>query len=92
MRGSNPVPASYSSLVNLEQLGGIVLFDIWICNTDRSPSNLWAEKLTTDAEKLLMIDHGHSLLTSGALPTLANQDIGSFLRCSDLVCPDSERC
>ena len=83
--GANPVPATYGRLVNAEKLAGIAVFDIWLCNTDRSPTNLFAQQVGTNQERLFIIDHGHTLLTSGTLPALAAQDVANFLRCNDLI-------
>jgi hypothetical protein len=83
--GANPVPASWGRLVNGEALGAIAIFDIWLCNCDRSPTNLWAQRVATDREKLFIIDHGHTLLTTGELDSLAGRDLGGFLGCANLV-------
>jgi hypothetical protein len=85
MPGANPVPATYGRLVNGPELGAIAVFDIWLCNTDRSAANLWAQPIATGRDKLLIIDHGHTLLTSGDLPSLESFDIGRFLGSSELV-------
>lgn len=62
--GRNPDAASFGRLVNGDTLGGIAVLDFWLCNNDRSPANLYVEELAGHRERLYIIDHGHTLLTS----------------------------
>src|SRR5260370_4046633 len=62
--GRNPDAASFGRLVNADALGGIAVLDFWLCNNDRSPVNLYVEELAGQQERLYIIDHGHTLLTS----------------------------
>jgi hypothetical protein len=83
--GGNPTPETFQRLVNGEQLPGIVAFDVWLCNTDRSRSNMWAENLVSGDERVWMIDHGHTLLTSGSLEALPRLDAQRIMRYGDLL-------
>jgi hypothetical protein len=49
--GCNPTAESFAKLVNAHQLGGIAVFDVWLCNTDRSALNTWAETLVDGGEQ-----------------------------------------
>jgi hypothetical protein len=87
--GQNPDSLSYTRLSNPEILGILVVFDLWICNTDRSNTNLYVEKRPDGNEKLFLIDHGHSLLTNGDLNALRSDQFRNARRtiggCPDLA-------
>ncbi len=71
--GTNLDSTNYNSIRNQSAASGIVLFDLWLCNTDRKNEHLLVDK-SSQAEKLYMIDHGHTLLTNGDFPTLRSAD------------------
>lgn len=85
--GSNPDAVSFSQLRNSDVLGGIVVFDLWLCNTDRKNANLCVEKFSDNTEKLFLVDHGHTLLTSGSVVALRSAEFGDGRRVLAL-CPD----
>lgn len=74
--GRNPDGASFGRLVNVDALGGIAVLDFWLCNNDRSHGNLFVEELPGYQERLYMIDHGHTLLTSINRAGMASGDGG----------------
>lgn len=74
--GRNPDGASFGRLVNADTLGGIAVLDFWLCNNDRSHGNLYVEELPGNQERLYIIDHGHTLLTSINRAGMASGDGG----------------
>ncbi|PEL10495.1 HipA family kinase [Bacillus sp. AFS017336] len=48
------------SIVNKEQLAGIILFDYWLCNGDRTRKNILLHEETLDKFKLWIIDHAEA--------------------------------
>lgn len=55
------------------QLSGIILFDHWICNTDRTRKNILLHEDDSNSHKLWMIDHAEVFGTyNWALPDLEN--------------------
>ena len=67
---SNPSRGSYANLVNRDTFGTIIVFDTWLCNSDRKDAHLLIQPLTSGKETLFIIDHGHTLLTYGEIAKL----------------------
>ncbi|PGS50370.1 HipA family kinase [Bacillus sp. AFS041924] len=48
------------SIVNKDQLAGIILFDYWLCNGDRTRKNILLREESLDQFKLWIIDHAEA--------------------------------
>ncbi|MEH7612861.1 HipA family kinase [Gottfriedia acidiceleris] len=51
---------SVPSIINNNQLAGIILFDYWLCNGDRTRKNILLREESLDHFKLWIIDHAES--------------------------------
>lgn len=81
---------SHQSLANREQAAGILTFDVWLGNTDRKAAHLRTHQCL-DGERMLMIDHGHILLTNGDLTALRSTDFDNPTRFLN-ACPELCSC
>jgi hypothetical protein len=60
-------------ITNREALAGMLVFDLWLSNTDRKEKNVLLQPCGEDAFKLYMIDHGRCFANSNWTPdTLQN--------------------
>lgn len=89
--GGNPDAAGFNRLRNPEAIGGTIVFDLWLCNTDRKNANLYVEWFSDNTERLFLIDHGHTLLTSGTVATLRSAEFSDGRRILPM-CPDLAGC
>jgi hypothetical protein len=62
-------PSRFTQSKNLNEVPLILLFDIWVCNLDRSSANLLLVHIEDTSSKfeIIVIDHSHALLNRSAI-------------------------
>lgn len=71
---------------DFESLGKVIIFDIWILNTDRNPDNILYTKLGRNRKfDYYLIDHAHSLYGPSSQPADYNSfDFGNMVQIPEL--------
>lgn len=62
-------PTRFAQSTNLNEVPLILLFDMWVCNLDRSSTNLLLVRIEDTSRKfeIIVIDHSHALLNRSTI-------------------------
>ncbi|WP_017756713.1 HipA family kinase [Calidifontibacillus oryziterrae] len=81
-----------AQITNHHELAGVILFDYWLCNTDRTRKNILLQEDAKDTYKLWIIDHAEvfgtynwqltdlDLLPNGLIKSATHQLMASFIK------------